>query len=172
MANMLNNIRDLVDSKFIITRSIGNQAEAGTLVHIMNAKTGSDGFSIDYRVTSTGQNYNIHFKNLNDFYKWARPDSFIARNYDAFTKDEIIHYLKVTGRTFGSFCCPLIIVALIVVWAAALIFLKGTSSLIVGIAGSLVSIALILLIFKKQKSGVKMKLYYKLGSSKWGVKFK
>ncbi|MGN1105573.1 MAG: hypothetical protein ACI4RH_02905 [Huintestinicola sp.] len=172
MANMLNNINELVDTKYLITRSISNQAEAGTLVHIMAARKAADGFSLDYRVTQTGQNYKIEFRSMNDFVKWARSDQFISRNYDAFTKDEIMHYIKVTGRTFASFCCPLIIAALIIVWVAALVFLKGTASVIAGIIGSVVASLLILIIYKRQKSSVKMKMYYKLGTSKWGVKFK
>lgn len=169
---MANNIRDLVDTKFVITRTIGNQAEAGTVVHIMNANGGANGCSIDYRVTATGQNYNIQFKSLGDFYKWARSDSFITRNHDSFTKDEIMQYLKVTGRTFASFCVPLIILALAVIWTIALLLLKGVATWIVGIAGSVVSAAVIIILFKRQKSDIKMKMYYKLGSSKWGVKFK
>lgn len=172
MANMLNNINELVDAKYLVTRTISNQAEAGTIVHIMAARKASDGFALDYRVTATGQNYKIQFKNMNDFVKWARSDLFITRNYDAFTKDEIMHYIKVTGRTFASFCCPLMIVALIIVWVAALVFLKGTASVITGIVGSVVASLLILIIYKRQKSRVKMKMYYKLGTSKWGVKFK
>ena len=41
-----------------------------------------------------------------------------------------------------------------------------------GFAGSVVASLLILIIYKRQKSSVKMKMYYKLGTSKWGVKFK
>lgn len=173
MANMLNNINDAVDGKFLVTRTISNQAEAGTMVHIMAARKAADGsFALDYRVTSTGQNYKISFKDMKDFLKWARPDLFIARNYDAFTKEEIMRYVKITSRTFASFCCPLIIVALIVVWVLALVLLKGAASIIAGISASVVASLLILIIYKRQKSNVKMKMYYKLGSSKWGVRFK
>ena len=83
MAYMLKNISDAVDGKFLVTKSRPKQAEAGTIVHIMDArKLKNGGYQLDYRVTSTGQNYLIEFATLKEFYAWARPDTFIARNYN------------------------------------------------------------------------------------------
>lgn len=172
MTSTLTNVNDMVDNKYLITRTMANQAEAGNIVHIMSAKNGADGFSLEYRVTATGQNFNIQFKRMEDFIRWARPDPFITRNYDAFTKDEIVHYIKVTNKSFASFGLPILIVLMAIVWAASLIFLQGTTAIIAGAAGSIVSLLLVLFIYKKRKSSIKMKMYYKVGTSKWGVKFK
>ena len=173
MAYMLKNINDAVDGKFLVTKTFPKQAEAGTIVHIMDArKLKSGGYQLDYRVTSTGQNYLIEFKQLKDFYAWARPDTFIARNYNSFSKKDIMHYVKVTSRTFQSFCVPLIVAAVVVVWILAFILMKGVGmKSVFGFLMSIVAAALVIFIYRKQKSGVKMKMYQMI-QSKLGIKFK
>ena len=173
MAYMLKNINDAVDGKFLVTKTFPKQAEAGTIVHIMDArKLKSGGYQLDYRVTSTGQNYLIEFKQLKDFYAWARPDTFIARNYNSFSKKDIMHYVKVTSRTFQSFCVPLIIAAVVAVWILAFILMKGVGmKILFGFLMSIVAAALVIFIYRKQKSGVKMKMYQMI-QSKLGIKFK
>lgn len=170
MTNTL--VNEMVDNKYLVTRTLSNQAEAGNVVHIMSAKQDGEAISLDYRVTSTGQNFNIQFKKIDDFLRWARPDSFIARNYDAFSKDEIVHYIKVTERTFLSFGLPILLVLLAIVWTVSLVFIQGNLTYIAGTVGSVISSLLVFFIYKKQKSSVRMKMYYKVGTSKWGVKFK
>ena len=173
MAYMLKNINDAVDGKFLVTKTFPKQAEAGTIVHIMDArKLKSGGYQLDYRVTSTGQNYLIEFKQLKDFYAWARPDTFIARNYNSFSKKDIMHYVKVASRTFQSFCVPLIVAAVVVVWILAFILMKGVGmKILFGFLMSIVAAALVIFIYRKQKSGVKMKMYQMI-QSKLGIKFK
>ena len=173
MAYMLKNINDAVDGKFLVTKSFPKQAEAGTIVHIMDArKLKAGGYQLDYRVTSTGQNYLIEFKQLTDFYAWARPDSFIARNYNSFSKKDILHYVKVTSRTFQSFCFPLIIAAVIVVWILAFLLMGSvTSKILFGFLMSIVAAGIVIFIFIKQKNSVKMKMYQMI-QSKLGIKFK
>ena len=173
MAYILKDIRDAVDGKFLVTKTFPKQAEAGTIVHIMDArKLKSGGYQLDYRVTSTGQNYLIEFKQLKDFYAWARPDTFIARNYNSFSKKDIMHYVKVTSRTFQSFCVPLIVAAVVVVWILAFILMKGVGmKILFGFLMSIVAAALVIFIYRKQKSGVKMKMYQMI-QSKLGIKFK
>ena len=54
MAYMLKNINDAVDGKFLVTKTFPKQAEAGTIVHIMDArKLKSGGYQLDYRVLFT-----------------------------------------------------------------------------------------------------------------------
>ena len=173
MAYMLKNISDAVDGKFLVTKTFPKQAGAGTIVHITDArKLKSGGYQLDYRVTSTGQNYLIEFKQLKDFYAWARPDTFIARNYNSFSKKDIMHYVKVTSRTFQSFCVPLIVAAVVVVWILAFILMKGVGmKILFGFLMSIVAAALVIVIYRKQKSGVKMKMYQMI-QSKLGIKFK
>lgn len=173
MAYMLKNINDAVDGKFLVTKSFPKQAEAGTIVHIMDArKLKAGGYQLDYRVTSTGQNYLIEFKQLTDFYAWARPDSFIARNYNSFSKKDILHYVKVTSRTFQSFCFPLIIAAVVVVWILAFLLMGSvTSKILFGFLMSIVAAGIVIFIFIKQKNSVKMKMYQMI-QSKLGIKFK
>ena len=173
MAYMLKNISDAVDGKFLVTKSRPKQAEAGTIVHIMDArKLKNGGYQLDYRVTSTGQNYLIEFATLKEFYAWARPDTFIARNYNSFSKKDIMHYVKVTSRTFQSFCVPLIVVAVILAWDLSLILFKAVAlKILFGMLLSIAAAALVIVIYRKQKNGVKMKMYQMI-QSKLGIKFK
>lgn len=173
MAYALNKINDMVDGKFLVIKNISNQADSGTMIHIMAARGNRDGsFSLDYRVTSTGQNYKIAFKKMRDFFHWARPDVFIARNYESFTKDEIRKYVKINNRTFSSYCVPLILVVLIVVWGLSLTLIPTTiAQIITGASVSVVAAIIIIVLYKKSKDNIKMKMYYKL-SGKWGVRFK
>ena len=79
MALYLYSIDEAEDRKFIVTKAMSGQAKMGTLVHIMECSENSSGISVSYRVTETGQDFNIKFENLKQFCKWARPDNFIAR---------------------------------------------------------------------------------------------
>ena len=176
MTYLLNNIDEAVDRKFLVSKNIPNQARAGTMVHIMGSDD-SAGISVKYRVTDTGQDYNIQFETLKDFCKWAAPDTFIARYYENFSNKEILHYIKVTNRSFTSFCLPIIAVALVIVWVLAMVVLKGIAGLGAGICagiGGVLSIGVIIAVIyvkKKKKSSVKLKLYRKV-SSNWGIEFK
>ena len=175
MTYSINNINEAVDSKFLVTKNLHNQAQAGTLVHIMGGDESGGNISVNYRVTGSGQDFTIKFGSLKEFCKWARPDTFIARHYENFTTKEIMNYIKVSDSTFFSFCLPIIIVALGVIWgvvAAALGF-KGSTGIVVGAICSVVAIIAIIIIFFRRKSKVKLKLYQKVSSS-WaggGVKF-
>lgn len=171
MAYMLNNIDEAVDRKFLVTKNRSNQAKAGTLVHIMGADD-SSGVKVNYRVTDTGQDFTIDFDTLNDFGKWAMPDSFIARYYEQFNNKEILHYIKVQCRTFASFCLPIIIgVAVVAVLLG--VALTKTFPLIWAISGVLIVGGIVgsIMLQKKAKSSIKLKLYRKV-SSNWGIDFK
>lgn len=171
MAFVLNNIEEAVDGKFLVVKNLTNQADVGTVVHIMGTNKSSDGsVTIDYRVTGTGQDYEARFSSIKDFCNWAKPDSFIARNYDSFTKDEIKNYIKINNRTFASFCLPIMIVILIVAWVLGLAVLKGGLGIGIAIGISVIGTVASIIILKKSKTNVKMKLYKKL-SSKWGIEF-
>ena len=83
-----------------------------------------------------------------------------------------MHYVKVTSRTFQSFCVPLIVAAVVVVWILAFILMKGVGmKILFGFLMSIVAAALVIFIYRKQKSGVKMKMYQMI-QSKLGIKFK
>lgn len=172
MAYILNSFDDAVDGKFLIVKSMTNQADVGTMVHIMGTNKGSGGSAVvNYRVTTTGQDYEVTFSSIKDFMAWARPDSFIARNYESFTKDEIRNYIKINNRTFASYCMPIIIALLVVVWIISILVIPGTAlKIILGAVLSVVAFLAVVVIYKKQKSGVKMKMYKKL-QNKWGINF-
>ncbi|MBQ4311850.1 MAG: hypothetical protein II773_09675 [Oscillospiraceae bacterium] len=176
MAYSLNSIDEAVDGKFLITKNVSNQAQAGTLVHIMDSSQSSSGVSVNYRVTNTGQNFTIKFGSLKDFCKWATPDTFIARYYESFTKSEILNYIKVNERTFLTFAVPIIAVALVIIWVLCLLIFKDHTVLkiILGIILSLVAAGAVTIFYKRQKTQVKLKLYKKV-SSNWacgGIAFK
>lgn len=172
MAYIMKDINDAVDEKFLIVKNLKNQAEAGSIIHVMSAGSYPGGITVNYRITATGQNYEVQFKSLGEFFKWARNDTFIARNYNSFSKEDIMRYIKVNSRTFATFSLPLILVSLIIIWLVVILLLKAsTVSLIAGAVASVVFSVFFILLYKNQKSKVKMELYQKL-SNKWGVKFK
>ena len=174
MTYLLNNIDEAVDRKFLVCKNISNQARAGTMVHIMGSDD-SSGINVKYRVTDTGQDYNIQFETLKDFCKWAAPDTFIARYYENFSNKEILHYIKVTNRSFTSFCLPIIAVALVIIWVLALVvlksFIKTSICAIIGGVLSVAAIVAVIYVYRQQKSSVKLELYRKV-SSNWGIEFK
>ena len=61
MALYLYSIDEAEDRKFIVTKAMSGQAKMGTLVHIMECSENSSGISVSYRVTETGQDFNIKF---------------------------------------------------------------------------------------------------------------
>ena len=169
MAFMLYSIDDAIDCKYIVMKTMSGQAKAGTMVHIMDTNEKSDGIIVDYRVTRTGQNFVAKFPTLKDFCKWARPDTFLARHYDSFSKKEVMQYLKVKDRTFVSFCLPLIAIALVIVWVLSLAIIRGTTGIILGVILSLVSVAAVFFLFKTTKEKTMLKMYSKVGM---GINFK
>ncbi|MBR1739937.1 MAG: hypothetical protein IJ737_06570 [Ruminococcus sp.] len=171
MTYMLNSIEEAVDGKYLVTKSLSNQAEVGTMVHIMDAKKKKDGkLLIDYRVTDGNQNYVIKFDNMNQFYKWARPDSFIARHYESFSKKEIANYIKVSDRSFTTFCLPIIAVALVIIWVLALFVMNN--NFVIGAILSVVAIIAVMYVYKSQEKNTKLKLYKKVGNANWGIVIK
>ncbi len=171
MNYIFNDVREAIDGKFLVVKSLNNQAEVGTMVHIMDAQQASDGhISISYRVVETNQDYSAEFKDIKEFCKWSRPDTFIARNYEHFSKEDIQYYIKVSNRSVMSFCVPLIAVSLIIIWAVSLLLLDIPISIIVAACLSVGVAVLIVLFYKKQKDNLKLKLYNKIGS-KWGIVF-
>lgn len=173
MALYIYSIDEAVDRKYVVTKSMGGQANAGTLVHIMDAVDKGDGsVSVSYRVTETGQNFDINFPSLKAFCKWARPDNFIARHYENLNSEDIIHYIKVKSRTFTSFYLPIMLVALAVVWIISLVLIKGVVGIIIGAVLSVGAVAGVIFYYKYQKKHVDMDMYSKVGSNSWGVVIK
>ncbi|MBR5372456.1 MAG: hypothetical protein IK130_09600 [Oscillospiraceae bacterium] len=173
MTYMLNDIDEAIDRKFLVTKSLSNQVEAGTIVHIMDAVNEKDGsVTVYYRITYTKQDYTVKFENLKQFCKWARPDNFIARHYESFDIKEIQQYIKMKDRTFMSFYLPIILVALVIIWAVALILKKPLFYVVGGILSAAV-IGLVIYLYKVVKHRTMIRLYSKISSnSNWGVNFK
>ena len=169
MAVMLYSIDEAIDRKYVVTKPLNGQAKVGSLIHIMDAKESSNGITVDYRVSQSNQSFVAKFETLKDFCKWCRPDTFIARHYESLTKKEIRQYLTITGRTFTSFCLPIILVALVVIWVLGLVIIKGVAGIILSVILSLVAVLAVLFVFKSQKEKIKLKLYSKVNV---GVSFK
>ncbi len=167
------NIDEAIDRKFIVTKTIGsNQAKAGTLVHIMDARQDSKGIHVDYRVTSSGQDFTIRFENLKQFTSWATLDTFIARYYDFLSAKDLQYYIKVTNRTFASFCVPIIAVALVIIWIIAIAAIGSTTGIIVGAILSVIAIGVTVFIYTSQKNNFMVKLYGKVSTGAWGIALK
>lgn len=174
---MVKSIDETIDRKFLVVKSLKGQVELGTIIHIMDAKERSNGsVKVEYRVTDVGEKYSfrdytVKFENVEQFCKWARPDNFIARHYEEFNLKDIQHYVKVSNRSFTSFCLPIIIVLLAAVWIVAMAVIKGSVGAVIGVIGSVVVFALVLFVFNKAKTSAKMNLYQKV-STNWDIVIK
>ena len=169
-------IDEAIDRKFLVTKSIKGQAEAGTIIHVMDAEKVKTDLLVTYRVARFNgkfhdyQDYNAKFDDINQFCKWAQPDNFIARNYECFSLRDIQHYIKVKNKNFTSFCLPIILIAAIIIWVLALFLIKGVVGIIVGAFATLLVAFGALYLLKSMKKKEKMRLYRKV-SAGWGVVF-
>lgn len=170
---MYGNFNDIVDGKFLVLKKMSNQPQPGTMIHIMGVSQDQNNtYSVNYRVTETGQNSVNKFKNMKDFYSWARPDSFIAKNYEFLTLQEVQKYINVKKRNFLNFCLPLSIILLLIVWGLMLQLLSVPLSIIVGVVMSVVGCASILMFYRGQRKKIKSKMYKELLQKKFGVVFR
>ncbi len=164
MTYLLSSIDDAIDRKFLVTKSLPGQVEAGTLVHIMGGTQEGTGISVDYRVASTYQDFNIKFPTLKDFSKWARPDNFIARHYDKLDKFDIQQYIKVSNTSLASILPVIGILALILVIACLILIPNKVLGIIVALVLSgLAGFGLIRFVHNR-KTKMLTKLYSKIGS--------
>jgi len=168
MTYLLNNIDDAVDRKFLVTKTVNGQVEAGTVIHIMSASQDASGVVVGYRVTNSGQDYTANFGDLKEFSKWARPDSFIARYSENLTIKDIQQYIKIKNRTFTNFCLPIMAVAIIIIALISILALKEhiTIAIIVAVCMSVLVGFLVFQFYKTQKTKFMTKLYGKI-SSNW-----
>ncbi|MBR1593107.1 MAG: hypothetical protein IJ666_08905 [Ruminococcus sp.] len=168
MTYLLNDIQDAVDRKFLVTKTVPRQAEAGTVVHIMGTEQGSGGINVNYRVTSTGQDFSMKFESIKQFCNWARPDSFIARYSENLSLKDVQQYIKVKNRSFVNFCLPMMLVAAVIIWAVCLIVLKEKMVIGIVIAACMTILVsfLIWTFFKTSKTKFMGRLYGKI-SSNW-----
>lgn len=171
MAFMLYDIEEAVDRKYVVTKSLPNQAKMGSVVHIMGTEQGGSGTNVKYRVSRTNQDFTASFADVKEFCKWIRPDDFVARYYEKLTEDDIGRYLKATGKTFATFDLPIIIVALVIIWVLSIFVIKGVVGIIVGAVLSVAAFVGITQFSKIYRSKAKLKLYNKVGTS-WGISIK
>ena len=169
------NIDEAIDRKFLVSKNLKGQTEAGNIIHVMDAENTSDSIQVTYRVSHYNekfhdyQDYTVKFDNVAQFCKWAQPDNFIARNYESLSIKDIQHYIKIKNRTFVSFCLPLILVAAVIFFVIGLLAIPN--KLIGGIIAAALTLAVAVFVFsffRKQKKQEKMRLYSKI-SSGWGV---
>lgn len=170
MAFMLYSADDAIDSKFIVTKNISNQAKPGTLIHVMDTAETSEGISVDYRVTGTNQDFTVKFASLKQFCKWIQPDSFIARHYECLSNKDVVHYMKVNGRSFATFCLPVILITWAVIWAVLLLLVPNVVGMVIAAVLSLAAVAAVFFADKKMKSNARMRIWSKVADSKWGMK--
>lgn len=164
MTYLLNSVDDAIDRKFLVTKSVPGQVEAGTLVHIMGGAQDGTGVSIDYRVASTYQDFNIKFPTLKDFSKWARPDNFIARHYDKLDRFDIQQYIKVSNTSIFTML-PVLAVVLLILWIVCLLVIpsKAIGVILAVLLSVAVSFAMIRF-FQNRRMKMLTKLYSKIGS--------
>ncbi|MBR5089753.1 MAG: hypothetical protein IK093_10015 [Ruminiclostridium sp.] len=148
MAFMLYSIDDAVDCKYIVIKSMREQAKMGTLIHIMDAHESSDGITVKYRVTKTQQDFTIKFDTIKQFCNWCMPSTFLAKYYDKLSTRDIIRYIKIEKRGFWSFYFPIILFVLVAVWLVALLVLKDMTGVLLGIIiGSVLSVIAVVGVF-------------------------
>ena len=174
MVFMLNDIDEAIDRKFLVIKTLPNQVEAGTIVHIMGAENNKDGtVTVYYRITYTRQDYTLKLDSLKSFGKWARPDNFIARHYENFTNREIKEYIKIKDRGFMNFCLPIIAMIALLIWVAAFVLLDGSARIIVGAVLTVAVAVAVFMTFRKAKQKALVRIYGKVSAaSNWGVSFK
>ena len=169
MTYMLNSIDEAIDGKYLVTQNVKEQAGVGSMVHIMDAWEDNDGaVVVEYRVTATGASFVIKLPSLEHFYKWARPDTFIARYYDNFTQKEINNYIKMSNRNFVNFALPIMIaVAVVFIILFGVLMKNWPLAIIFAVIGAIAAY----FVFRKLKSSVKLKMYQKV-SGNWGIEFR
>ena len=174
MALYIYSIDEAVDRKYVVTKSMSGQAQAGTLVHIMDSEEKPDGsISVSYRITETGQNFNCDFANLKVFCKWARPDTFIARHYENLEQKDVLSYVRIMERTFVSFYLPILIAVLAIIWIIAIFAISNVvAKIIVGVILSAGAVAGSIFLEKFQKKRISMDMYSKISTNSWGVVIK
>ena len=175
MSTYLLNIDEAIDRKFLVSKTLKGQAEAGNIIHVMDAEGSPNSVLVTYRVSHYNekfhdyQDYTIKFGSVAEFCKWAQPDNFIARNYENLNIRDIQHYIKVKNRSFATFCLPIILVAAIVFFALFMGVLHlGLPGIILALVLTAAVTVAIMAVFKNQKKQEKMRLYSKI-SSGWGV---
>lgn len=168
-------IDEAIDRKFLVTKSVKGQAEAGTIIHVMDAeKAPNNSIVVYYRVARFNQKFHDYqdftakFEDLSQFCKWVQPDNFIARNYESFSIKDIQHYIKIKKRTFASFCLPLILLAAVIIWGLSLYFMEAPISIIIASVLTVFVIVAIFSMFRTQKRKEKLRMYKKI-STGWGV---
>lgn len=172
MRLLLNNIEDAVDQKYLITKSLKNQAEAGTVIHIMGATTESDGVTVKYRVTKTGQDYSCKFADIKQFAKWASSDNFVARYQDNLTPSDIRQYIKVCNTSFtasgGIVIIAGIAIALLIMLIAMIVGKIVWWQLLIGVVCLPIIIYFgVSTFYKRRRSKVMSQIYNKVSES-WG----
>ncbi|MDE7365078.1 MAG: hypothetical protein K2N27_09410 [Ruminococcus sp.] len=174
MALYIYSMDEAIDRKYVVTKSMSGQAQAGTLVHIMDCEEKGDGtYNVSYRVTETGQNFNLDCVGLKQFCKWARPDNFIARHYENLEQKDVLRYIRITGRSFVSFYLPIMLVILVIIWVVALLAIpKIVVGVIVGVVLSALDVAGIMFYYKYQQKHATMDIYNKVSSNSWGIVIK
>ena len=166
MAFMLFSIEDAVDSKYIVTKSMRQQAKKGTLIHVMDAGETSDGITVKYRVTKTKQDFTAHFDTIKQFCSWCMPSSFLAKYYDKLSTRDILTYIRVENRSFLTFHLPLILICLAIVWAVAMFVVKDMVGVLIGViigaASSIIVIVAVLVISHIARTQMIEHLYRKV----------
>lgn len=166
MTYLLNDIEDAIDRKFLVTKTINGQAGTGNVVHIMDADD-KGGISVNYRVTSTGQDFSVKFDSIKKFCNWARPDSFIARYSESLSSHDIQRYIKMNNRNFTNFCLPIILLLVAVVWTLSLLLIPDRVTSLVVAACMTVLVAFLVTSFSKTaRTKFMAKLYGKI-STNW-----
>lgn len=172
MRLLLNNIEDAVDQKYLVTKSLKNQAEAGTVIHIMGAQTESDGVTVKYRVTKTGQDYSCKFADIKQFAKWASSDNFLARYQDNLTPSDIKQYIKVCDTSFIGSGGILILAGIAVVLIALVVMLIASiiqwwQLLIGAVCVPIIIYFVVSTFYKRRRNKVMSQIYNKVSAS-WG----
>ena len=170
MRLLLNNIEDAVDQKYLITKSLKNQAQAGTVIHIMGAQTESDGVTVKYRVTSTGQDYTAKFADLKQFSKWASADNFVARYQENLTANEIRKYIKVRNNSFMASGGIPVIAGIVIAWVIMIVatvtkLLTWWQLLIGGVCLSVIIYFGVTTFYKRRRSKVMSQIYNKVSAA-------
>ena len=173
MRILLNSIDDAVDRKYLVAKTIKGQVEAGTVIHIMGAQQEPNGITVNYRVTSTGEDHSAKFSDLKEFCKWASADNFVARYQENLTTKDIRDYIKVRDTSFLATGGIPVIISILIVWGIVLVGILFDTELLAiwqlilgGVCLSVMVYFIITTLYKRRRTKVMTQIYNKV-SANW-----
>lgn len=170
MAQYLLEFDEAIDRNFIVSKNLSGQAKPGTMIHVLDCiPKGNGAYTVWYRVNETGQDFSQGFTSIKEFCNWARTDKILIRHYDCLSRHDVMQYMKITNGGFTKIYLPILIVLLIIIWAALLATVGGAIGIVLAVVLSLLAFVGALFLYKAQRKKAIMSIYSKVSKNNWNV---